>query len=1120
MFDFTKAQQEAIDTLDRNVSVSAGAGSGKTRVLVERFVNILRQSLRPGGKQVSASDILAITFTRKAAGEMKERVRQRLAELEQEDALHAAFWRQQLALLEQARINTIHGFCNSLLKENPVEAGLDPAFQVAEEVEMDEFLLRTVQQFVKQGLRRGDSNILRLADEYTAAAVVKQLLLVAAKLDSIAAFGDLTQPYQAKLTEEGALQKQLQYLLQELATGRESVKAAAQRQKLELLSAQLPELLQAAANSSLPANMELLELYVGGLLANSSDKAVVKEAKVVLQQLQLLAADRAALELLPCWQQILINCGVYLREQQELKNMLGFDDLESRALELLKNNRQICGKNSKRYQYIMVDEFQDTNERQRELVYLLCGGDKDLLLGNKLFVVGDAKQSIYRFRGADVSVFARVRSDIKAAGGSNIILDDNFRTVDKVLDLCNLAFAALLGEDRKQDVYFEALNANRATELLPEMLAIAYSKESKACRREAEAAVIARRMLELHTEEQLDYADMVILLSALTSAKTFAAALQQAGIPYNIVDGKGFYERREIIDLINLLIFLDDSSRSLELAGVLRSPYFAVDDETLTAFFLELNRQESETYTLWQLLQQGEWPPLDSAVRQSMQAAVRVLQQLRQCAAVMPLPELLHTLVAVLQLEPLLAAQEFGMEKLANVKKMIALAESYTIEKHGTLADYLLRLQQLRQAGAREAAAADTTGCASVTIMTIHKSKGLEFPVVFVPALDAKGKSDTDMLRFNSAAGLGIKVDVGGELQDTSVMLQIKEIEKQLDASEKQRQLYVAMTRAQDRLILSGTYDGGSKSKSENWFSSLRNILQDYDQFLLKEYEAGEIAAAVSTTAVPETVRLTGELLRRIRPLPEYGLAWQRVLSATALQTYLDCPRSYYYKHVLQMPEAEVVSIDGDGYGLTAKMQGTVIHKALELLVNGYEPEQAFTTALQTYKAEKSAVRAYEVYRYYLNGPLYQKLQQAERKAEISFALPLLQEYGLATVFSGYIDCTVFNNDGTLTIIDYKTGVPPEAEEPQPGYIYQLALYQKAAAELWQRPVAVAELHFLQNNSCWKLAGRSDVLREVADLCKDIFSKRTESEFTVKTEYCKNCPFAYFCTGTEETAKN
>lgn len=1115
MFDFTKAQQEAIETLDRNVSVSAGAGSGKTRVLVERFVNILRQSLRQGGKQVSAADILAITFTRKAAGEMKERVRRRLAELEQEDALHASFWQQQQELLEQARINTIHGFCNSLLKENPVEAGLDPAFQVAEEVEMDEFLLRTVQQFVKQGLRRGDSDILRLADEYTAADVVKQLLLAIPKMDAILNFGDLLQPYQAKMNEKNVLQVQLQELLLELAEDKMKVKASAHRQKLELLREHLPELLKAAADSSKLENMTLLDSYVGTLAATSSDKAVVKAAKEILQQLHLLAADAAALKLIPCWQQALVNCSAYLREQQELNNMLGFDDLESRALELLKNNRQVCSKNSSRYQYIMVDEFQDTNERQRELVYLLCGGDKDRLLGHKLFVVGDAKQSIYRFRGADVSVFARVRRDIEAAGGSNIVLDDNFRTVDKVLDLCNLAFAALLGEDRQQDVYFEALNANRATDILPEMLVIAYDKESKAIRREAEAAVIAERILQLHTEEQISYKDMVILLGALTSAKSFASALQQAGIPYTIVDGKGFYERREIIDLINLLVFLEDSSRSLELAGVLRSPYFAVDDESLTALFLELNKQKEQTVTLWQLLQKDEWPLIDYQKRCHLLTAAEKLRQLRQYAETMPLPELLHTIVDVLQLEPLLTAQEFGLEKLANIKKMIALAEAYTIEKHGTLAEYLLRLQQLRQAGAREAAAADTTGCDFVTIMTIHKSKGLEFPVVFVPALDAKGKGDTDMLRFNADAGLGIKVDIGGELQDTSVMLAIKDIEKQLDSAEKQRQLYVAMTRAQDRLILSGTYDSSSKNRSETWFSSLRNILQEYDHFLLKEYAADKKEISVNAAAELEKVIVTDELLQRIKPLPEYGLEWQRSLSATALQTYLDCPRCYYYQYILQMPGYEAVKVtDSDGY-LPAALQGTVIHKALELLTNGYEPEQAFRSALQINKVQGSAARTYDIYMQYINGPLYQKMQNAERKAEISFELPLLQEYGIAAAFSGYIDCTVFNSDGTLRIVDYKTGVPPEAGEPAPGYIYQLALYQKAAAELWQRPVTLAELHFLQNNSCWQLQDCSDRLQEVAELCRDIFSKRRESEFTVKTKYCKNCPFAYFCAGQE-----
>ena len=165
------------------------------------------------------------------------------------------------------------------------------------------------------------------------------------------------------------------------------------------------------------------------------------------------------------------------------------------------------------------------------------------------------------------------------------------------------------------------------------------------------------------------------------------------------------------------------------------------------------------------------------------------------------------------------------------------------------------------------------------------------------------------------------------------------------------------------------------------------------------------------------------------------------------------------------MPGYEAVKVtDSDGY-LPAALQGTVIHKALELLTNGYEPGQAFRSALQINKVQGSATRTYDIYMQYINGPLYQKLQNAERKAEISFELPLLEEYGIAAAFSGYIDCTVFNSDGTLRIVDYKTGVPPEAGEPAPGYIYQLALYQKAAAELWQRPVTLAELHFLQNNS-------------------------------------------------------
>ncbi len=1113
MFDFTQAQQQAITALDCNVSVSAGAGSGKTRVLVERFVNILKQGLTGEKSEITSADILAITFTRKAAGEMKERVRRRLAELEQKDTVNAVFWRRQLEALEQARINTIHGFCNSLLKENPVEAGLDPAFQVAEEVEMDEFLQRTVRQFIRNGLRHGDESILRLSDEYTATALVQHILMVWPKLENILAYGDLAIPYEQANAAVDELQNNLIILMKELVAGRAMIKSPAHRKKLELLSEELTALCTAAMQSSLPGNMALLDSYVGTLKATSSDKVTVKAAKEILQRLHLAMADTAALALLPCWQQVLTNCALYVREQQDLNNMLGFDDLESRALALLKNNQQVCAKNNARYRYVMVDEFQDTNERQRQLVYMLCGGVEDELHGQKLFVVGDAKQSIYRFRGADVSVFARVRRDIAAVGGRNIVLDDNFRTVDKILDLCNRVFAVLLGEDQQQDVYFEALNANRSTELLPEMFLIAYDNDSKSKRREAEATVVAQRMEELHRKEGIAYADMVILLSALTNSKIFASALRQEGIPCVIVDGKGFYERQEIIDLFNLLVFLEDSSRNLELAGVLRSPYFAVDDECLTALFLA-KRENASQPTLWQQLNQGLPSSLTDESQKKLREAIILLKQLRQAATIMPLPELLREIVSCLQLQPLLAAQEFGMERLANVKKMIALAEAFATEKHGTLADYLLRLQQLRQASAREAAAADQTDNVAVTIMTIHKSKGLEFPVVFLPALDAKNRSDTDMLRFSDNIGLGIKVEMEGELRETSVMTQIKEVEKKLTNDEKQRQLYVAMTRAKDRLILSGTYDSNSKSKSENWFNNLRKILREHEQMVLREYNAAGIEAGTGPIVIEPELQVGEELLQSIKPLPEYGLGWQSMLSPTALQTYLICPRRYYYKYVMRMPlydtleEANVIA----GVSLPANIQGILLHRALELFTNGYSRQQAWLIALQESNITGDTCYVQELYLNYLKSELFQKLEGRERKAEQSFRLQLLADFGIKAFFYGYIDCTVFNSEGTLTIIDYKTGQPPQQDEPQQGYIFQLALYKKAAELLWGKPVRQAELHFLRNNFCWQLTENdAGALQAAADLCREIFAKTKECEFAVQTSYCASCAFDYFC---------
>lgn len=1111
MFDFTSKQAEAINTLDKNIAVSAGAGSGKTRVLVERFINILRQSLK-GTRQINITDILAITFTRKAASEMKERLSNRLSELEVEDAKNAEFWHKQANLLEQANINTIHGFCNKLLKENPVEANLDPAFQVAEEIEIDEFYQRTVRQFVKNGLRREDGNILRLAQEYTAETLIKQLLVLLPKFSEILLKSDLTLAYQPSIDMADNYKNTLKILVTELIDGKDSIKAAGHRAKLDLLSEKKAEVIFAIDNLGAPDSISLLERYIGGLTASSADKIVVKEAKDTLKEALAGFADEIAVTIIPCWQETIAACASYISRQQNLHNILGFDDLESIALNLLEKNSQVCKKNQDRYQYIMVDEFQDTNERQRQIVYLLCGGDKLNLKGEKLFVVGDAKQSIYRFRGADVSVFAKVREEIKKYGGKNISLEDNFRTVDKILDLCNRAFAKLLGEDKLQDVYFEPLAANRSTEIFPELLVLNYDKESKGKSRDSEAIVVAKKMLELHNQG-IAYGEMVILLSALTHAKKFASALQIAGIPYVVVDGKGFYERQEIIDLINLLTFLDNSTRNLELAGVLRSPYFAIDDEVLTLLFAKLKDTGNKDITLWELLQDENLLDIGSEKIKQLRQAVAKLRELQQTASLLPLAELLRSIVSKLELYQLLSAQDFGLEKMANLKKLISLAEAFAMNNNASITDYLSRIAQLRQASAREASAIDNTNNDAVTIMTIHKSKGLEFPVVFVPNLDTKGRGDIDGVRFNEKIGLGIKVEIKGVLQETSVFALIKEQDKNLDLAEKQRQLYVAMTRAKDRLILSGRKDISSKSKTENWFSSLYDIAEDYDKIKILEYSANDISLEIEKSRNYDDVILNTELLNNIKALPEFGLDWQSSFSATSLQRYLYCQRSYYYYYVLKMPE--ILSLQA-GHSenisqIDPKKRGIIIHRALELVALGYDKKIAMVIAAKENFLASVDLKTQTLYEKYLESDIYQAININNRQAEVAFELPLLDAWGVSSKFRGYIDCSVFNSDGTVSIVDYKTGAVPD-KELSLGYGYQIALYARAAELIWNKQVKETEIHFLETNESWKVnIVPNIVLEEISKVCLDILKKRKEEEFIVNKSKCKNCPFSYFC---------
>lgn len=1123
--NYTEEQQAAITAIDCNVAVSAGAGSGKTKVLVARFMHILEQSLVQK-KPLEAMNILAITFTRKAAGEMKTRIRQSISEKINTDAVNRDFWRTQLQNLERAQITTIHGLCSRILRENPVEAQLDPSFTVAEEFEGRQFVEDALQRYLRQELRHGNEPLRRLINIYGAVSFAEQVRSLLPQLADITreigAQGerqDLTQPYREFLAVCSGYAQSLHLAVQQLIDEREQLttKTSKGRQTLNALAEAWLQI-QDELRREKPVFMTL-ENILADIQARGKVKPLLTEIRDLCSKLRQRELVEAALPVVQDWQLVLGELYACISQEKRRQELLTFDDLELQAAQLLQAHAAVRARYHERFRYIMVDEFQDTNERQRQLIYLLCGDSMTELEGEKLFIVGDAKQSIYRFRGAEVSVFAEVQRQIAKKQGKLLKLTKNFRSIRGVLTACNVAFKQLLGEDTSRDVYFEALAYNKDVVIEPVLMEVPYTKEQKEQRRYLESVAVAQKMRTLHEEENVGYGQMTVLLEAMTECPTLAAALEQSNVPYVIVDGKGFYERQEVLDLLHLMTVLHNRYRSLELAGVLRSPYFGLNDETLTQLFL------SGAGSLWQALMQVNSAQFGGQQGECVARAQELLNELRSAAALCALPELFAELWRLLAVDVVLSVQEHGQSKLANACKLRDEAAAYCAGRQASLGDWLAHVSAVREANTR-ATTANLEAEEAVQIMTIHNSKGLEFNTVFLPQLDRKGQNDTSSIKYNKKLGLGIKApQADGALLSTPVLDNIKNFDKEREREEYVRKLYVAMTRAEERLLMSGCVAGSyveaekakvfcinkPKQKKElwemRWLEQLREIFEQTGTGVQVELaEVGE--QAVVAEEQPQAFAVTNEVQQLIAPLPTFAGNGRSYFTASALQTYLHCARQYYYQQVLELPTQEATTCVGGEGGvcdvLPANVTGIIVHRALELYRGDGQAALAKAISEQEIAPESAQVAKY-LFEQYIKSDLFKSLP-AEHRREQKFLLPV---DGL--MLDGIIDYLADTPEG-LVLVDYKTGTPPEADAVHDGYAYQLAIYKQAAERMYKKKVIRAELHFLQNLSKWELPLEADYFAAAIGLCREIAAKGETADFTCSSgRACAYCPYAYIC---------
>lgn len=867
---WTKDQRKVIDTRGKNLLVSAAAGSGKTAVLVERILSLITDPEHP----VDVDRLLVTTFTKAAASQMRERIGRALAERLVEDPGNEWLQRQE-ALLPRAQITTIHGFCLYVIRNYFHTIDLNPNFRIADEGEMRLLKQDTAQKVVEEACAAKDPAYLRFAESYGSGSrgsgleeLILQLYEYAVAnprpekwLEDCAALYDL--PEDASWEDFAGTEEILAEIRRTIGDCREQILLA--QRLAEGPGGPLPYMEALRADGELLDELLLCNSMeeLDGLLGNAkyqrlpsrrskamadADEAIcdrimeirshMKEelkslrnryfqfpAETVFEQMRQTASNAR------CLAGLTLRFMELLDEEKRRKNILDFSDQEHFALKILtreEDGRLVSSETadvfSKYFAEIMVDEYQDSNLVQEEILQSICGSREDR---DNRFMVGDVKQSIYRFRQAEPGLFLeKYHAYQDGAAGVRIDLHQNFRSRSQVLEPVNEIFERIMrrelgGIDYGED---EALRTGASypenADCAAELLLISQEEweetrqESRWTKQEAEAHVIASRIKELLKEgtvtedgklRPVRCGDIVILLRTMSGwSEPFVKVLQEEGIPASAQSREGYFQTVEVEGLLSYLRVLDNPTQEIPLAAALHGSIGGFSSEELAAV-----KAAYPGKRFGAACRQYQEDGPEERLRERLKAFFAQVDEYRKRAACTSIHELLWQIVEETGYLDEMRALPGGEQRLANVEMLLQKAQDYEkISYHGLFhfIRYIEKMQKY-QVDFGEAPLSGSDG-GSVCIMSIHHSKGLEFPVVFAAGM---GKSfnrqeSRDKLVCHSRYGIGLDyVDLEKRMRRATMAKQVIRRQNQLDSlGEELRILYVAMTRAKEKLILTG----------------------------------------------------------------------------------------------------------------------------------------------------------------------------------------------------------------------------------------------------------------------------------------------------------------------------
>lgn len=1143
---WTDAQRNAIDAREGTVLVSAAAGSGKTAVLVTRVIEMITDEKNP----CSIDELLIVTFTKAAAAQMKEKINNKLSSMikEEKNIKRRSFLIRQQMLLKCAKVSTIDSFCSDVVRSNIQAIPLDSDYKLIDENAMNVIRDAAYEEVAEEYYNSGDKDFLVLADMFTKSNDDKLLKeLVLSLYDFACSYRnpkkwideidrkfrtdktDFTNPY--AVTVMNTLRDDISYCLTlakrayDISLGDEATNAAytpAVLSDIELFEKFLSLMPEDFSEKEWDEIIEITKAFSFAKLKSMKKADACDESETVkllrnvykkyfgkaIDYVGVSSADHAydVMKLSPVMKKLSEFTLAFFdrfREMKIEKNCADFSDVLHMALDLL-----VCEENgevrktplaeeySRQFREILIDEYQDTNEAQDVLFNSIS---KD---GNNLFFVGDVKQSIYGFRKAMPQIFLKKRKEFTEFDRENpvypatISLDKNFRSRKEITDFVNFTFCQLMSEGAGEIEYDEkeTLKAGadypETNETLCSLHIIEKEIFEETDSATAQAMHIAGEIKKMKDNGTFDYGDTAILLRTKKNIPLFVQVLNDMGVKAHADESENLFDTTEVRTIMSIIKVIDNPVRDVPLLASMMSPVFGFTADELAEI---RNKSKSGSFysAVCHSAENGD---------EKSRSFLEKLASFRLVSQTVTPGELLRHVLFETGYKSVVLSMDRGVRRQENLDILKSFAESFSQENDVGLSGFIRHVERMEKSASVKSASDSSGNENSVAVMTIHRSKGLEFPVCFIAEAERRfsANSLSNDLLAHPQSGVGIVgIDTDRMVKYETLSRTAIKLDKIItDLSENMRVLYVAMTRAKEKLIIVGApsdFDKTIQSSSVMAFGdkimpvAIKNAssyLEWLTAVIIRHPDAGWMrtkTGALNTGKINTDFPLE---IKLVRSLPEIAEGETVEINDEIDEEYLKEIKeknSYVYEFAplsgvlakrgastafKETVNREFFASDRPAFmnktSLTAAGRGTAMHTFMQFADYGNAKEniegeierllsKGFLDNLQAESLDRKKLENFfssELFgRISLSDKVYRekKFIIGMSPAEFDEALP--EKFSdERVVVQGILDCA-FEEDGQIVIVDYKTDRVSSPDILRERYSGQLKIYEKAVRE-------------------------------------------------------------------------